>query len=173
MPSELESRVFAIQRPSPSLMKYYFVSSLVVGPFFPLLLIPLFFRYETLRYEFDDEGIQMSWGILFRRQITLTYARIQDIHLVSNFVERWFGLARVQIQTASASATAEMTIEGLHQFAEVRDYLYSRMRGIQTARTTNQPASEATGHNDLASALRTLTEELRRTREALERKRDQ
>ena len=58
----------------------------------------------------------MRWGILFRREITLTYARIQDIHLTSNLVERWLRLARIQIQTASASASAEMTLEGLHEF---------------------------------------------------------
>ena len=44
------------------------------------------------------------------------YARIQDIHLVSNVVERWLGLARIKIQTASGSAKAEMTIEGVPQF---------------------------------------------------------
>ena len=71
----------------------------------------------------------MRWGILFRREVLLNYARIQDIHLVSNFLERWLGLARIQIQTASGSATPEMTLEGLVEFEAIRDFLYSRMRG--------------------------------------------
>lgn len=76
----------------------------------------------------------MRWGILFRREISLTYARIQDIHLTSNVVERWLGLARIQIQTASGSAGAEMTIEGLRDFEMIRDGLYSRMRGVRERR---------------------------------------
>ena len=123
MHDDIETRVFAVKRPTPELMKYYIIMSFAAGPLFFIPLIPLYFRYHTLRYEFDREGIAMSWGILFRRQITLTYARIQDIHLTSNLIERWLGLGRVQIQTASASADAEMTIEGIREFEMVRDYL--------------------------------------------------
>ena len=124
-----ESEIFAISRPAPALMTYYFLSSLLLGPFFLIPLIPLYFRYHTLRYSFDREGISMRWGILFRREINLTYARIQDIHLRSNLVQRWLGLARVEVQTASGSAGAEMVLEGLLEFEAIRDYVYGRMRG--------------------------------------------
>jgi putative membrane protein len=58
----------------------------------------------------------MRWAYLFRREVSLTYARIQDLHLVSNVIERWLGLGRIQVQTASGSAEAEMTIEGLQDY---------------------------------------------------------
>src|SRR4051794_8833091 len=70
-----------IARPDPSLLTYYMLVSLLAGPGFPIAFASLFFKYQTLRYHFDDEGISMSWGILFRREIYLTYRRIQDIHL--------------------------------------------------------------------------------------------
>lgn len=170
MSSTLQSQVFAIRRPSPELLKYYILSSFLFGPFFIFPLIYFYFRYHTMQYSFDEEGISMKWGILFRREIMLTYARIQDIHLTSNIVERWLKLARIQIQTASASSSAEMTIEGLHEFEMVRDFLYSKMRGVRhhgvvTATTT---APEPT--NDLAIALREVASELRAVREALERR---
>src|SRR5210317_541760 len=130
-----ESAIFAIERPAPNLFTYYLLSSFVLGPLFFILLIPLYFRYHTLRYRFDEEGISMRWGILFRREINLTYARIQDIHLRSNLFERWLGLARVEVQTASGSAGAEMVLEGLLEFEAIRDYLYSRMRGSHGAET--------------------------------------
>ena len=98
-----ESAIFAIERPASNLFTYYLLSSFVLGPLFFILLIPYYFRYHTLRYRFDEEGISMRWGILFRREINLTYARIQDIHLRSNFVERWLNLARIEVQTASGS----------------------------------------------------------------------
>src|SRR5688572_5810546 len=143
-------------------MKYYTLLSVLLGPFFFLALIPYYFRYHTMRFQFDDEGISMKWGILFRREITLTYARIQDIHLTSNIVERWLRLARIQIQTASASAAAEMTLEGLHEFELVRDFLYSKMRGVRGA--VNLPAIPAP-ESDLAAALREVANELRAVRE--------
>lgn len=168
---DVQSQIFAIRRPSPELLKYYVLSSFLFGPLFFIPLIYLYFRYHTMQYSFDEEGISMKWGILFRREIMLTYARIQDIHLTSNVIERWLRLARIQIQTASASASAEMTIEGLHEFELVRDFLYSKMRGVRNATGTTQPAvSHPDGSSDLAAALREVAAELRAVRENLEQR---
>jgi len=76
-PSFSETRILSITRPSPKLLYYYLTSSLVATVAFPLVAIPLYFKYHTLRYRFDSEGVSMSWGILFRREINLTYKRIQ------------------------------------------------------------------------------------------------
>ena len=169
--------IFQIERPDSKLWIYYVLSSFLGGPFFFVLLVPLYFRYHTLHYRFDQEGISMGWGILFRREINLTYSRIQDIHLVSNIVERWLGLARIQIQTASGSAKAEMTLSGLLQFERVRDFLYSRMRGARDAGPTSAPATATgaatalaslEGAQDLAAVLTEVAAELRGVRLALE-----
>ena len=139
----------SISRPHKSLMKYYVLIALLSGPAFPFVLLPLFFKYETLRYRFDAEGIAMTWGILFRREIYLTYRRIQDIHLTRNILQRWMGLATVSVQTASGSAMPEMSIDGILQAAELRDFLYAKMRGghgetpvAAPSDTSPQPASD-------------------------------
>ena len=151
MLSDEENEVVrSLERPDDDLLKYYFLVSLLAGPFFPILLLPLFFRFRTLRYRFDDEGVSMRWGLLFRREISLTYSRIQDIHLASNAVERFFGLGRVLVQTASGAAKAEMTVEGLKEFEQVRDFLYSRMRGAREAASPRTPREQESA---LASGL--------------------
>lgn len=138
----------ALSRPDPALMRYYVlttaIGTLCVLPVTLVALLPLFFKYHTLRYRFDDEGISMAWGILFRREINLTYRRIQDIHVTRNIFQRWMGLASVAIQTASGSAKAEMTIEGIVEYDALRDFLYSRMRGARGATVTGdaEPASD-------------------------------
>jgi putative membrane protein len=138
-------------------------------------MLPLYFKYHTLRYRFDEQGVSMRWGILFRREISLNYARIQDIHLASNFVERWLGLARVQIQTAAGSAGAEMTIEGLKEYQEVRDFLYTRMRGARrlgqgrAGQLTAAPTATVAGGDAVIEALREVASELRAVRALLER----
>jgi putative membrane protein len=165
-----DAAVLAIERPDKALWAYYVLRLLLVPPLLPVLIIYYYFRYHTMRYRFTDEGISMKWGILFRREIILNYARIQDIHLQSNLIERWLGLARVLVQTASGSAGAEMTIEGLKQFEAVRDFLYSKMRGVKDVVRrpgVTSPASDP-GSHDLAQLLRQISAEVRGAREALE-----
>ena len=94
----------SITRPHDSLLTYYFLVSAATLIAFPLVFVPLFIRFKTLRYQFDDEGVAMSWGFFFRKEVYLTYRRIQDIHVTRNIVERWMGLAKVPIQTASGTS---------------------------------------------------------------------
>ena len=98
--------VLDIERPHENLLKYYILQVLAALPAFPVMLPVLYFRYHTMRYRFDDQGVSKSWGILFRHQIVLNYSRIQDVHLKSNIFERWLGLARVDVQTASGNGRA-------------------------------------------------------------------
>jgi putative membrane protein len=176
-----EAAIHQIERPHPNLWKYYILCCLMVFPLAPILLPIHWFRYHSMRYRFTAEGVSMSWGVLFRRQILLNYARIQDIHLQSNLVERWLGLGRLLIQTASGSSTAEMTIEGLQEFEAVRDFLYARMRGVKDhphpmGANAGEPSAAAgstssvSGASDaeLAALLREIATEVRTLRESVE-----
>lgn len=173
----IDRQIQAIERPHKSLLTYYLLSCLAFPPLIIIAGPYLYFRYHTMRYKFTDDGISMSWGILFRREIIVNYARIQDIHLKSNVVERWLGLARILVQTASGSGSAEMTIEGLKEFEQLRDFLYSRMRGVKDhhaaahpAPAIPTPATGAAGSDELAAALRETAAELRAVRLALEQR---
>jgi putative membrane protein len=135
------------------LLNYYVVvaavATLCIIPITIIALLPNLFKYRTLRYHFDDEGVSMAWGVLFRREINLTYRRIQDIHVTRNLFQRWMGLATVAIQTASGSSAPEMSIEGILEVDQLRDFLYSKMRGargeteIEGDKAADQPADEA------------------------------
>ena len=163
------ARVRAITRPDPSLFRYYLLAALLTGPLFPIAIVPLYFRYHTMRYRFDEDGVNMRWGILFRREVNLTYARIQDIHLTSNVVERWLGLGQVKVSTASGSSSAEMTIEGVREFELVRDFLYMKMRGGHDHPRPRAAAPAADASADaVVAALRQVSEDLRAVRAALE-----
>src|ERR1051325_6372101 len=107
--------------PNPALWKYYIIRAILTGPRVIASLPYLYFRYHTLRYRFDEEGIHMKVVILFRRETNLTYARIPDIHLRSGLIQRWLGLANLEVQTASGSASAELVIEGFKESELIRD----------------------------------------------------
>lgn len=148
-----------ITRPAPALMNYYVVASLLTGPAFPIMLLVGWFRYMTLRYRFDDEGVWMGVGVLFKREVNLTYRRIQDIHVTRGIIQRWFGLATVSVQTASGSATAEMSIEGVLEAEQLRDFLYVKMRGARGLDDHPAPATPSPGApSPSAEALAILTD---------------
>lgn len=120
-----------ITRPDEALLRYYIFVSILTLVAFPFVFLPLLFKYITLRYEFDDEGVSMSWGVLFKKEINLTYRRIQDIHITENIFQRHMHLATVNIQTASGSSGPEMRIEGILNPQDLRNFLYSKMRGAR------------------------------------------
>ena len=145
----------AITRPDPSLLIYYIIVSAFTLVAFPFVFIPSWIKYVTLRYTIDDDGVSMAWGYLFRKEILLTYRRIQDIHVRRNLIHRWLGLADVAIQTASGTSGAEMTIVGVREPERLRDYLYVQMRGARDDESdTNESHDEPVGDE----ALRLLTE---------------
>ena len=120
-----------ITRPDERLMKYYVIVSLLTLIAFPVTLTALWIHYRTMRYRFDDEGVWRAQGLLWRREVNVAYRRIQDIHLTNGLLQRWMGLATVSIQTAAGSATPEITIDGVLEAEALRDFLYTKMRGVR------------------------------------------
>lgn len=135
----------ATVRPDPTLLRYYLVVSILTGPLFPVIFLSGYCRYISLRYRFDEEGVSMAWGVLFKREINLAYRRIQDIHVKRGLIQRWLGLASVGVQTASASATPEMTIDGVMDYDGLRDFLYARMRGAKGIGDLARDGADAAG----------------------------
>jgi len=150
----------AISRPDRSLLNYYIICAVLTGPGFPFVFLPLFFKYETLKYRFDDDGVSMSWGILFRRETYLTYRRIQDIHVTRNIIQRWMGLATVAVQTASGTSGAEMSIEGILQFDALRDFLYQKMRGAKGITEAADAPAHAVPEDEALVLLRQIRDSL-------------
>ena len=169
-----EAEIRAIERPHPNLMKMYLLQAIAANILFPIVIWPLYFKYHTLRYRIDDEGVSASWGILFKREIHLTYKRIQDIHVKRNVFERWLGIGTVEVQTASGSSDAELALEGMGDYGAVRDFLYRRMRGHDdgdgAAAGTPSDGAGPAKDAELIELLRGIRDELDGARVALERR---
>lgn len=138
MTPEIEQKIYQITRPSINLFWLYFIRSLMALFMFPFVFVPLYLKYISLEYHIDKEGVGASWGIFFKKQVFLTYARIQDIQVSRSFIERWLGIATVDIQTASGSASAELSITGVEEYDLLRDFLYLKMRGAKGERTQEE-----------------------------------
>lgn len=170
------AQVQAITRPAPQLWTLYLIYALLSNVAFPLVMLPYYFLYRTLRFRFDDDGVSVSHGLFWRRETYLTYARIQDIHVTRNIFERWLGIGTVTIQTASGSSAATESIPGLTAFEDVRNYLYANMRGHRgttpsaAASTIDLPRGSHPATDDTMSidALAGIRDELRAVRLLLE-----
>jgi uncharacterized membrane protein YdbT with pleckstrin-like domain len=165
-----------LEQPHAALWTYYIIRAILTGPGIVAALPYLYFRYHTLRYRFDEEGIHMRVGILFRREVNLTYSRIQDIHLRSGLIQRWLGLADVQVQTASGSSGPELVVEGFKEFEFIRDFLYTRMRGYQSLKAppATDSVSASASHprtgevGEIEQLLANIRDEMRQTRKLIE-----
>ena len=80
------------------------------------------------------------------------------------------GLATVSVQTASGSAGAQMSIEGILRADELRDFLYAKMRGAKGLDNPHPPRHD--GHDAGAPADEALVL-LREIRDALRSARGQ
>jgi putative membrane protein len=160
-------------KPDETLLKYYFTYSLLWLIFFPIVFAAKYIRYRTLRYVFTDKEITMSWGGIQKQSISVSYERVQDIQLSSGPIERQFSLAKVQLQTASGDANAEIVLEGFLHPIEVRDQLYEK---IQQAKYPDQenpptppdPRSETSPSPELIKTLQQIAGELKAIRGILE-----
>lgn len=153
-----------IVRPDDSLLRYYAIVSLFALVAFPIVFLMHYIRFRTLRYRFDEEGVWMGWGWLWRQEISLTYRRIQDIHVTKNIVQRWLGLASVQLQTAAGGVSPQMVIEGVPDAEKLRDFLYIKMRGARGELMEKRSIAESVGDSgdEVASLLREIRQGIER-----------
>lgn len=160
-PSDATFDASKITRPDDSLLVYYALVAACTVIGFPFVFIPLWIRFKTLSYRFDDTGVSMCWGFFFRREVHLTYRRLQDIHVTRNIVERWMGLSKLPLQTASGTAGATMQIEGIRDPEPLRDFLYAQMRG---ARNDSLDPESVDSDDQVLGVLTEIRAELRRIR---------
>lgn len=90
------------------------------------VLPPLWFGYLTLRYSFDCEGVSLRVGLLFKREVLLTYRRIPDIHVTSNIIRRGrasrpVGLGDERSELSTKSLDSLGSEHDLRLLAEIRD----------------------------------------------------
>ncbi|WP_416975180.1 PH domain-containing protein [Streptomyces sp. 4F14] len=68
-------------------------------------------NWRSWRYAERADDLLISRGVLWREETVVPYGRMQLVEVTSGPVERYFGLASVQLHTAAAATDA--TIPGL------------------------------------------------------------
>lgn len=89
-------------------------------------------RVRSWGYSVRSDDLLVGSGILFRRLVIVPYGRMQLVDVVAGPIDRWLGVATVQLHTAAA--TTDAAIPGLvpDVAAELRDTL-ARLGEARTA----------------------------------------
>ncbi|GHH85429.1 hypothetical protein GCM10018793_53500 [Streptomyces sulfonofaciens] len=88
-------------------------------------------NWRSWRYAERSDDLLISRGVLWREETVVPYGRMQLVEVTSGPVERYFGLASVQLHTAAAATDAR--IPGL--LPEEAERLRDRLTELGEARS--------------------------------------
>ncbi len=80
-------------------------------------------RYRSWGYLEREDDLLVRRGLLVRRLSVVPYGRMQFIDVTAGPVERWFGLATVQLHTAAAGTDAKIPGLATAEAGRLRDRL--------------------------------------------------
>jgi len=144
-----------------------FIVTLVSIPLFVILIFIAYWipkYYETMQYQLTGNEIVRRGGVWFKQTGIVPYSRITNIDTTQGPISRMLGIAALKIQTAGYSGQqtrAEMRIEGMEHFEELRELIMEFVRGKKPA------AVETYAQEEEDINLKILTE-LVKIRELLE-----
>ena len=168
---------------------------LLLLPGFILLLLAVlrFFALAMVRLDFEkrwyvvtDRSLRVREGVFAVREMTVTFANIQNISISQGPVQRALGIADLRVDTAGGGAVREgkqpgmnlhtAWFRGVNNANEVRELIQERLRqfkdsglGDHDERGVSASLASASSSADFVAALRALHEEAAQLRQTVAR----
>jgi uncharacterized membrane protein YdbT with pleckstrin-like domain len=145
-----------------------------------LLLLPVSYLMQRLNYEqrwyiVTDRSLRIRAGIWSVQEITMTFANIQDIRITSGPLQKFLGLADLEVASAGGGSTGPKgehiasshiaRFAGVDNAEQIRDLIQNRLRHYRDAGLGDPNAAPAAPTVDQAAA--TLLAEARALRTSL------
>jgi membrane protein YdbS with pleckstrin-like domain len=83
-------------------------------------------QVRALRYAERDDDMLIRRGIMFRSLVVVPYGRMQYVDVNAGPIDRWLGIAKVQLHTAAPATDASIAGLPPAEAARLRDRLASR-----------------------------------------------
>ena len=115
--------------------------------------------YKTMVYKLTDHDMTWRRGVWFRKTGIVPYNRITNIDIDQGPVSRKLEVASLKIQTAGYSGqttTAEIRIEGMTHFEELRSTIMSYIQGSKPVGVVGTYEKEDKLLNELVKIRRLL-----------------
>jgi membrane protein YdbS with pleckstrin-like domain len=163
-----------------------------------ILCVQLFLDYFAIRLDFDlrhyivtDRSLRVREGAWVVREMTITHANVQNLRVVQGPVERLFGIAALEVDTAGGGAPSAkagrtmgsghtVRLAGIENAAAIRDRILAHLRSrgggtglgdVDDEGERRPPSGAAAAPGDagaLTAALRDLRDAARGLRAAAE-----
>ncbi len=106
--------------------------------------VAIHLRYDTTWYVLSNRSIRIRRGVWIIREISLTYENVQNVRVSQGPLQRYFGIAKLQVETAGSGGSAGAhggggsasnvgLIEGIDHAEELRDLIMARVRASRSA----------------------------------------
>lgn len=148
---------------SKGLLLFVFVALLTICMLWIVHLMISFMMlrldYEMRWYKITDRSLRIREGIVFVREMTLTFANIQNISISQGPIQRLFGIADLKVETAGGGGIIQPDhnnqhpafsmhigiFKGIDNCDEVRDMMLARLKKLRDSGLGD--ADEAHLHN--------------------------
>ena len=180
------TRVFERRIPALSFfhLPVVIVTFILLQRFFSLALLRL--DFEKRWYLVTDRSLRVREGVLFIREMTITFANIQNISISQGPLQRLLGIADLQVDTAGGGSGPKSDTEGketshgvrfrgVNNAEELRTLIHDRLREMKDTglgdrdETTIPQAPALSGSSSFINALREVASEARALRITAER----
>lgn len=100
--------------------------------------------YRRFEYELSDDTLDIRSGVFGRREREIPYRRIQNVDVSRNVVQRLFGIAAVDVETAGGSSTeAVIRYVSAAEAERLQREVRRRKRGVAPAAGADEEAVES------------------------------
>jgi membrane protein YdbS with pleckstrin-like domain len=142
--------------------------------------------YEKRWYLVTDRSLRIREGVAVVREITFTFANIQNLSVSQGPIQRALGIADLKVETAGGGSGGAQHqqhpsfnlhtayFRGIDNAEEVKQLIATRMRGQRDSGLGDQDdaKNEAAGPAGAADGLEAVLAEARALRHAMEERRD-
>lgn len=144
-------------------------------------------NYEMRWYIVTDRSLRIREGVWLVREVTLTYANVQNLNVTQGPLQRYFGISDLIVETAGGGASGPQAaqsmmlghhgvLRGIENAKEVRDRIQALLRAYRAAglgdpddkhAAVPAPAQADSGSDELLTVLRGMRDEAKRLKAAV------
>ena len=105
-----------------------------------IVLVEIYSRMSYTRwfYEFNDDGLKLERGVIWKKYSNIPYERIQNVDVQRGIIARILGFSTIMIQTAGYSGNGRFPVEGyipaveMGEAEKIREFVMKKIK--QTSR---------------------------------------
>lgn len=116
-----------------------------------LIWIPAAFR--ALEYTIDEEGVKMRGGVVWKKYVTVPYAKITNVDITRGPLQRYYKMGTIHVQTAGAAGKqgekAELKLAGIRDLEKVRGVIIENIKSLNYPDSVVKSKKEAAGQENV------------------------